>query len=68
MSAMNEMSYRCIGGGLAGNDGVCVEHGETACVIGVRIRVPSPQDFYADRAPEREGARETASASMSRQY
>jgi hypothetical protein len=55
---MNEIMYRCIGGGEAGSDGVCVEHGETACVIGVRVL--AKQDDYALHAPVRE--RETSYA------
>jgi hypothetical protein len=57
---MNDMVYRCISGAQAGDDGVCVEHGESACVIGVRV--PSRRDDYAvqSRDPERET---TASAS-----
>lgn len=31
--------YTCIGGGAVDADGVCVEHGETACVIGFTLRV-----------------------------
>lgn len=34
---MSDMIYRCISGAAAGNDGVCSEHGESACVIGVRV-------------------------------
>lgn len=27
--------YLCLFGGLVGDDGVCAEHGETACVVGI---------------------------------
>ncbi len=57
---MSEMVYRCVGGGEAGDDGVCLEHGETACVIGVRV--PSTRDDYAVRSddPEREKSESTS--------
>ena len=32
------MTYVCISGSQVDADGVCVEHGETACVIGVPVR------------------------------
>ena len=29
------VTYMCVSGSPADDDGVCVEHGETACVIGI---------------------------------
>ena len=31
----------CVFGSAADQDGVCVEHGETACVIGLATSVPA---------------------------
>lgn len=33
----------CVGGGAVGADGVCIEHGETACVIGL-LPAETPKD------------------------
>ena len=60
---MSEMVYRCVGGSQVGADGVCVEHGETACVIGVRV--PTARDDFAQRSPDAE--RETSPSTPSRQ-
>jgi hypothetical protein len=59
--SMSEMVYRCISGAQVGDDGVCVEHGETACVIGVRV--PAARDDYGSRPsdPQRETATSTSS-------
>ena len=57
---MSDMVYRCVGGAQVGTDGVCTEHGETACVIGVRV--PSTRD---DHAPSADSGRVTAPSASS---
>jgi hypothetical protein len=51
---MSEMVYRCIGGSEVGEDGVCLEHGETACVIGVRTPSAPAQKARDDDDAERD--------------
>lgn len=35
------ITYVCVSGAAADENGVCAEHGETACVIGIPEAAPS---------------------------
>lgn len=48
---MSEMIFQCVGGSPADPEGVCTEHGESACVIGVRVGVRLPSNLEADKPP-----------------
>ena len=54
---MDDMIHLCVGGALADSDGVCTEHGETACVIGlpaiVRTEHERLEPAGADRSDRR---------------
>ena len=41
---MRKVMYPCVGGGVVGADGVCTEHGETACVMGVMAAALAESD------------------------
>ena len=41
---VDRVMYRCMFGGPADDAGVCVEHGETACVVGVTVEADAEAD------------------------
>ncbi len=46
---MSEMIFQCVGGSPADAEGICCEHGEAACVIGVRVGIRLPSKLEEDR-------------------